>query len=350
MKFNNKVLAVDLFCGVGGLTKGLEKAGIKVNLGIDIDPACKYPYSYNNSGEFLEASIQNIKGEYLDRYFKPSKLKLLAGCAPCQTFSTYNPKSRDSDERWWLLNHFSRLVKECQPELVTMENVPGLIRKEVFHSFISELESEKYIVSYEIIDCAHYGLPQSRKRLVLFASKFGAISLLSPKEFSKITYRTVRGRIGKLPSIKAGECDDSDPLHKSAALSTLNLNRIKASRPGGSWRDWPSKLVAECHKSGSGETYVSVYGRMSWDAPSPAMTTQFYGYGNGRFGHPCQNRAISLREGAMLQGFSKCYRFVPPENVVAVTTVGRLIGNAVPVTLGQLIGKSINKHVEGLDG
>jgi len=200
----------------------------------------------------------------------------------------------------------------------------------------------------EILNCAKYGLPQNRRRLVLLASKFGDIRLLEPKEFTRNTNKTVQETIGTLEPIEAGSSSSTDPLHKSAALSELNLKRIKASIPGGTWRDWPKRLVADCHKKKSGKTYSSVYGRMKWEEASPAITTQFMGFGNGRFGHPEQNRGLSLREGAMLQGFPKNYKFVKKGDRPTNKVIGRLVGNAVPVTLGHLIGKSIIKHVQGI--
>lgn len=129
-------------------------------------------------------------------------------------------------------------------------------------------------------------------------------------------------------------------------MSEINLKRIRASKPGGTWRDWPKKLVADCHKEGSGKTYPSVYGRMEWNKPAPTMTTQCYGYGNGRFGHPEQDRAISLREAAVIQGFPRDYKFIERGASVEFRTLGRMIGNAVPVGLGQAIAKSIKAHLE----
>ena len=345
-KTTNKITAVDLFCGAGGLTKGLEKSGIQVNLGVDIDPACEYPYSANNSGVFWEKSVISLSGDDIKGFFNKGTIRLLAGCAPCQTFSSYNRKSTSSDERWWLLLEFSRLIKETLPEIVTMENVPGLIEKDVFNTFKNTLLDLGYLVDYKVINCSKYGLPQNRRRLVLLASKIGVIRLLEPNEFTKKTYKTVKEAIGTLKPIKAGGYLSADPLHKSAALSELNLKRIKASKPGGTWRDWPDNLVADCHKKQSGQTYASVYGRMKWEEPSPAITNQFMGFGNGRFGHPEQNRGLSLREGAMLQGFPKNYKFVKNGEASITKVIGRLVGNAVPVTLGHLIGKSIVKHVD----
>lgn len=134
-------------------------------------------------------------------------------------------------------------------------------------------------------------------------------------------------------------------MHVTSTLSNTNLKRIKASTPGGTWRDWPKHLVAECHKAASGRTYPGVYGRMEWDKPAPTMTTQCYGFGNGRFGHPEQDRAISLREAAILQSFPRSYAFVPSDGDVNFKVLGRLIGNAVPVDLGRAIARSITQHL-----
>jgi DNA (cytosine-5)-methyltransferase 1 len=339
-----KIYAVDLFCGAGGLTHGLIKSGIDVRLGIDIDPACEYPYTTNNPSSFLLESIENISGEEIIKYYRKNGVKLLAGCAPCQTFSRYNQKATEEDKRWWLLLHFSRLIKEVVPELVTMENVPGITGHKVFETFINELKKNKYKLNYSIVNCADYGVPQHRNRLVLIASRFGEVTLLSPKEFKR-TSSTVRKAIGTMPEISDGENCSTDPLHQSAALSETNKKRIQSSKPGGTWRDWSEELIADCHKKKTGKSYPSVYGRMSWDAPSPTITTQFYGFGNGRFGHPEQDRAISLREGAILQSFPKNYKFVDPDKPVYTRHIGRLIGNAVPVDIGALIGESLIRHI-----
>jgi DNA (cytosine-5)-methyltransferase 1 len=339
-----KVSAVDLFCGAGGLTHGLIKAGIDVRLGVDIDPYCEYPFTANNNARFLLKSVEEVSPQELKTYLGPKDIKLLAGCAPCQTFSTYNQKATDSDQRWWLLLHFMRLVEKVNPDLVTMENVPRLTKQNVFRTFVRKLERLGYSVSYQVVNCVDYGVPQHRNRLVLLASKLGSIDLISPAEFGG-REKTVKQAIGTLPPLKAGKSHPKDRLHQSAMLSEVNMRRMRASKPGGSWRDWPRELIADCHKRSSGKSYPSVYGRMCWDEPAPTITTQFFGFGNGRFGHPRQNRAISLREGAMLQSFPRHYKFVRRGETVLTDTVGRLIGNAVPVTLGEVIGRSIISHV-----
>jgi DNA (cytosine-5)-methyltransferase 1 len=341
-----KVIAADLFCGAGGLTYGLESVGIDVRIGIDVDPACEFPYTANSKARFLRKSVEAVHADELESALGNDGIRLLAGCAPCQTFSTYNQKAGPLDSRWWLLTQFSRIVEEMSPDLVTMENVPGLRDRMVFKDFIHTLEELGYWVTHEILDCSDYGVPQHRQRLVLLASKLGKIALLSPKNIGwRVVSKTVRDAIGGMPPLKAGAKDGNDGLHRCSSLSQINTARIHASRPGGTWRDWEDELVAVCHRKESGKTYPSVYGRMSWDQPSPTITTQFFGFGNGRFGHPEQDRAISLREGAILQSFPRGYRFMPTDEPIPFKTVGRLIGNAVPPKLGEAIGLSILEHV-----
>lgn len=339
------IKAVDLFCGAGGLTHGLARSGIDVTLGVDIDPACKFPFEANNQATLLLKSVDSVSAQEIDDAFKNAPIKVLAGCAPCQPFSTYSQGiDSTSDGRWYLLQQFARIVSEAKPDIVTMENVPRLEKQGIFREFVAVLMDEGFSVSYKIVNCADYGVAQQRKRLVLLASKFGPIELIKPRK-KQNSYQTVRDVIASLPPLQAGEICEKDNLHQACSLSPLNLERIRASKPGGTWRDWDEKLVAECHKKSTGKTYPGVYGRMSWDQTGPTVTTQYYGFGNGRFGHPEQDRAISLREGAILQSFPKSYKFVPKGEPIYRKAIGRLIGNAVPVKLGEAIGKSIVCHV-----
>ena len=192
-----------------------------------------------------------------------------------------------------------------------------------------------------------YGVPQKRKRLLLLASKLGEIKLI-PAQFNKDNYPTLRDTIGNLPKLKAGDTDLNDPLHRSRNLSELNMKRIKQSKPGGTWRDWDEELLLEAYKKKSGVSFGSVYGRLEWDKPANTITTQFPGIGNGRFGHPDQDRALSLREGAMLQTFPRDYLFTQLElgGNYPIAQVALQIGNAVPPKLGEVIGNSILKHLE----
>jgi len=342
------VIAVDLFCGAGGLTRGLQNAGIKVTHGVDFDAACKYPYEHNNEAKFINKSVTEISSNELKSWFTGAEVRLLAGCAPCQPFSKYASTRKTNDDKWMLLHEFERLIKESQPELVTMENVPQLRTHPVFSSFIKFLESNKYHLDYDVISCAKYGLPQLRKRLVLVASRLGKIKIL-PYTHTPENYNTVRSAISHLRPLAAGQRDPEDPLHFAAALSPLNLCRIKKSVPGGTWRDWPQELRTACHSKASGSTYASVYGRMEWDKPSPTITTQSYGYGNGRFGHPTQNRALSLREAAILQSFPDDYQFFETGKEISTRSICTMIGNAVPVRLGEIIGNSFKQHLTDLN-
>jgi len=156
----------------------------------------------------------------------------------------------------------------------------------------------------------------------------------------------VRDRIGELDVIAVGEVSTADPLHRTSRLEDINLKRIKQSKPGGTWRDWDEDIRSPCHKKDSGKSYSGVYARMSWDTLAPTVTTQFYNYGTGRFGHPEQDRALSLREGALLQTFPPGYEFIDPELPFSIKRLGTHIGNAVPVRLGYIIGKSIMEHIK----
>ncbi|MEG2566010.1 MAG: DNA cytosine methyltransferase [Acinetobacter sp.] len=340
-----KINAVDLFCGAGGLTHGLQAAGINVVAGYDIEETCRFAFEHNNNSKFFNKDITTLSGNEVLKQLNNSDISILAGCAPCQPFSTYGrTKNKRKDDKWALLYSFSRLIDETQPLIVTMENVPGLISQSVFKDFIKNLELHGYHVCHKIIFCPDYGMPQTRKRLVLLASKIGPIDLIEPTH-NKDNYKTVEEVISELPPIKAGETDKNDPLHRSSSLSPLNMERIKASKPGGDWHDWPIHLRAACHLKDSGKFYRSVYGRMSWNEPSPTITTQCYGFGNGRFGHPEQDRAISLREAAILQSFPENYLFFDRGDNLDIASTARMIGNAVPVRLGEVIGISILKHL-----
>lgn len=342
-----KPVAVDLFCGAGGLTYGLEQAGVRVAVGVDVDRHCAYPFEANTNAKFVCQDIQKIGGEEIVKAWGSAGTRVLVGCAPCQAFSTYTQGGRGKrDKRWVLLKKFADLIEETTPDVVSMENVTPLEDTEVFRRFVKRLEQYGYNVEYDIVDCRDYGAAQMRRRLVLLASRLGAIELVRPTPKEQASRTSVRDAIAHLPKLKAGEVSPNDPLHRSASLTELNLRRIRASRPGGTWRDWPETLVADCHTKKSGRTYPGVYGRMEWDKPSPTITGQCFGYGNGRFGHPEQDRALSLREAAILQTFPDTYAFIRgDEKFPGMTNIGRMIGNAVPPLLGKVIGRSIVKHL-----
>lgn len=265
------ISAVDLFCGAGGLTYGFQQAGLRVNAGYDIDPNCKFPYKHNNKTKFIAKNVEDIRGYEIARRFPKSDIKVLAGCAPCQPFSTYSRRYSDRSSKWKILDDFARLVKDSMPEVVTMENVPQLKRHKVFKQFTTQLEKLDYFCSDYEVDYQDYGIPQSRKRLVFFASKFGEIKLITTTHNPE-NYQTVRNAISQLEPLAAGKASKTDRLHRCSKLSKLNLRRIRASKPGGTWRDWPENSIAKCHLKNSGKTYPAVYGRMEWDYPSPTIT------------------------------------------------------------------------------
>ena len=335
---------VDLFCGVGALSHGLKLAGCEILAGYDTDSRCKFAFEKNNGGEFFERDVGKMSSYDISSHFSGDAPSILAGCAPCQPFSTYKQRYAE-DPQWGLVRKFAELAARVQPDFITMENVPSLLRYKdgaVFREFKAILNEAGYPVRVTIAKCELFGVPQKRRRLVVVAAHKRKIGPLVP---AKNVGVTVKNAIAHLPPIQAGQTHVDDKLHASSALSDLNIRRIEAAKPGGTWRDWPEELRAECHRRASGKTYSGVYARMSWDVPAPTMTTQCFGFGNGRFGHPEQNRAISLREAAILQSFPENYEFLPAGETPHMKEVGRWIGNAVPVELGRAIGTAILARV-----
>ncbi|MGL3210689.1 DNA cytosine methyltransferase [Bradyrhizobium sp. BR 1433] len=344
-----KISAIDVFCGIGGLSYGFKQEGIEILAGFDSDPSCRFAFETNVEADFHSVDVSKLEGGSLKKLFGPKgdRYRVLIGCAPCQPFSTYTKryrkKANSSDGRWQLLNEFSRLVRETRPHVVSMENVPRLVSHKVFGQFVRNLEELGYHVSYGKLRAERFGVPQWRTRLVLFASLFGRIQL--PRETHKDRPRTVRDAIGSLPTIRAGEGSARDRIHVGRNLTPQNLKRIKATKEGGSWKDWDPELQLRCHKKAKGKSFRSVYGRMRWDEPSPVITTQCLGIGNGRFGHPSQDRGISIREAALLQSFPKKFKFVEPGEPINGVRLARQIGNAVPVRLGRAIARAIKEHL-----
>ena len=340
--------AFDLFCGIGGLSYGLQLAGIPVAAGLDVDSTCRYAYEENCKAKFIHSDIRKLNYSDISSCFDGAKYRILVGCAPCQPFSTHTTKIRNNgeDSRWNLIDEFLRLIIDGRPEIVSMENVPTLRNKEIYRKFKDTLTRLNYRVDDGIVPCEHFKVPQRRRRLVLLASLLENIRLPEKSVDKPVT---VRESIGHLRRLNHGTGSTTDQMHVCWKLSPLNLKRIRASVAAGTWKDWPEELLPDCYRKSSGETYSSVYGRMSWDKPAPTLTTQFYSYGTGRFGHPEQDRALSLREGAILQAFPEDYKLAPPGKPLSISTVGRHIGNAVPPLLGKAIGKSIIKHLENVD-
>lgn len=345
----SEIDVVDLFCGIGGLSYGMKTKGFKIKGGFDLDDTCRFAYEFNNDAPFFYRNVKDLSKKDINPLYTDKAVRILVGCAPCQPFSSYAFKNKLKDsEKYDLLYEFGRLVSEVKPDIVTMENVLSIRSfklKNVLGDFVCLLKSIGYKVSVNNVFCPQYGIPQTRKRLVLLASKFGDIKMIPPLITNANDYKTVRQTIGHLPPILAGQQLKEDPLHRSSKLTERNFQRICNTPEGGGWRDWPLEMRLECHKSKTGQSFGSVYGRMRWDAPSPTITTQCTGLGNGRFGHPSQNRAISVREAALLQTFPVDYRFFEDEAQVSIVKASRYIGNAVPPVLGEVIAESIIRHL-----
>jgi len=338
-----KIKAIDFFCGAGGVTRGLLDAGIEVIAGVDFDNSVKDTYEKNNKpAKFIQGDITKFTKADIENLFEGhGGLTLLAGCAPCQPFSQKNKNRHNiKDPRKTLLKYFADLVDETKPDFVFMENVSGLatLEGDVLEYFLKILDKNGYSHDEGIVNAVHYGVPQNRKRYVLLASKHGKVKIPEGTHDGKIVdFETVEKHIADLPPIKAGKENFNIPNHKSASLQPINIERIrKTPKNGGSRLSWPKNLWLRCHLDENGNpksVHTDVYGRMFWGKPSPTLTTKFFSYSTGRYGHPEQDRAISLREGALLQSFPKNYVFYGN-----MTQIARQIGNAVPPKMVEVFG------------
>ncbi len=343
-----EIIAVDLFCGAGGLTKGFSDSGIKVIKGYDFDGKTSETYEKNNKySKFFQMDITKLnKDELIEGIDRENNFFLLAGCAPCQPFSLINQKEISRDERKNLVLKFGKLIKETLPDFVFMENVPGLLNgkgKKIFKRFLSILNEAGYFYDFKILNVMNYGVPQRRKRLIVIASRFSEVKIpLSIINFSKEDSNFVKLKevLGKYPPLKAGEKHLKIPNHEARGLSKINLERLKLMRKnGGSRTDLPKEFILKCHKKHKGHT--DVYGRMSFDDVSPTLTCKCTSISNGRFGHPIQNRAISVREAAAIQTF--------PDDYIFYGNMGentKWVGNAVPVKFAKVFGDYFMKVKE----
>lgn len=342
----NKIKVFDFFSGCGGTSAGFAQAGLDINFALEIDPDAAGSFAANfPKAKVLCCDIRTTKASALDEVLKDNKaLTLFCGCAPCQPFSRQNANKRKNDPRVDLLSHFGRFVRHWRPDYVFVENVPGLQRLPDRNSPLSKFERLLRRIGYEyqvgVLPALWFGVPQTRERLVLLAAKSRVIQL--PKAtFGEGTahprFSTVRDWIGDLPRIGAGEICPSDDVHQASSLSLLNLKRIAVTPEGGGRKSWDASLWLSCHKDHVGHS--DVYGRLSWDLPASGLTTRCISYSNGRFGHPEQNRAISVREAACLQTFPRDYKFAG-----SLTSRARQIGNAVPPMMAKAIGTCIREH------
>lgn len=317
---------------------------MNIVLGLDFDSGAARSFTHNfPNAEFLREDITTIDVRRIERYVAScgDHPILFSGCAPCQPFSKQRTKDGRPVKGKNLLDEFGRFVQAYRPHFVFCENVPGLQTVPgvgPFRRFTSLLTRLGYHFVHDIVDSQAYGVPQKRRRLILLASRIGPIALPRPTHGNGAdrSYSTVWEWIGDLPRLRAGETNRRDPMHRSSILSPLNLERIKATPPGGTRRSWPDRLVLRCHRNlpnTRSEGHTDVYGRLRRDAPASAMTTRCTSLSNGRFGHPRQHRAISLREAACLQTFPR--HFVFHGNFISMA---RQVGNAVPVLLAKRLG------------
>lgn len=355
--------AIELFSGCGGLSTGLTRAGFTILSAVEINDVAARSYKANHKNVHLHVEdVCKITAEILlqENNLRVGELDLLAGCSPCQGFSRLRKgESGRTDPRNKLVYEYLRLVKGLKPKTILMENVPGIITteygREIFTDVKKELEDMGYVVDYRVINVADYGVPQFRKRFVLLGSRYKDIAVKLPsethtspeksKEQNKKPWKTVREAFKGLPQLGNGKTDPNLPLHTCSANGELNMRRIKAvPHDGGSRSSFPPDLVLECHKKYP-NGYKDVYGRMSWDRPSPTMTGGCTNITRGRFVHPEEDRGISLLEAALLQSF--------PDDYVFVGNFGQKslqIGNAVPVQLGEIMGRQLVNCVNKING
>jgi len=334
-----KYTAIDLFCGCGGLTQGLKEAGFSILAGIDSDALAIETYRKNHRKPLaIKSSVYRITGTRLLRLLglKPGQLDLLAGCPPCQPFSELRRKKgtgavRDKAMKDMVLR-FLYFVRELKPKCVLIENVPYLIRDKRMSHVRACMRSMGYHGTAEIKDAYEYGVPQRRKRMVYMAKLNGPLPMVRPLDQKERI--TVRKTIGNIPKVGTS----GDPLHDLGSNHSETVLKILRTIPknGGSRNSLPKSMRLHCHLHTNG--FSDVYGRMAWDGPSPTITGGCINPSKGRYIHPEENRAISLREAALLQSFPIGY-YISLKN--GKYAAAQMIGNAFPPLFGKFHGIAI---------
>jgi DNA (cytosine-5)-methyltransferase 1 len=339
-----KMRVFDFFSGCGGTSLGLAQSGMDVVFGLDFDHDSSLTFGQNIRPQmFVQNDIRAVPVNLLATAIAESTgPTVFSGCAPCQPFSKQNRSSGGVDPRRNLLKEFVRFVEHWKPDYLVVENVPGLQRlsskRGPLQTFKANLDRLGYFYTVGVLPALWFGVPQLRERLILIASKRPGLALPSPTHGEGLLpFANVFDAIGDLPPIRAGETHSDDADHRSATLSATNLKRIAATPIGGGRESWPKRLWLDCHRGHRGHS--DVYGRLSWDKPAASLTTRCISLSNGRFGHPEQHRAISVREAACLQTFPPSYRFFG-----SLESRARQIGNAVPPRMAAAIGLAIQNH------
>ena len=349
---NKKLKAIDFFCSGGGMSFGLQQAGINVIAGIDFDPDCKKTYETNIKGaKYILADVEKLKEEDLSKKITIKKNDdnlILVGCSPCQYWTIIRTNKNKSQKSKNLLHEFHRFVKYYNPGYVVVENVPGILNKHKesgLDKFVKALEKQGYAVHKKIVNLNEYGIPETRKRFSLIANRVTNKEMFPKSNNSCPTVADFVGKKNGFAKISAGHKDNTDFMHTVAGLNDANIKRLKLTpKNGGTRQAWANtNLQIDAYRKKGNVSFSDTYGRMSWDKPAPTITTKFFSISNGRFAHPDENRAISLREGATLQTFPKTYKFIGN----SISTIARMIGNAVPPLFAKQIGKIIIKNHYG---
>lgn len=347
------ISAIDAFCGAGGLSIGLSKAGFDILLSFDLDKKCIETLRSNPKtiGHVaLQADVKDMLGGQLLKKSNLTKgqLDLLAGGPPCQGFSVQRTIGDDRDSRNLLVDDYGDLIAEVQPRFFLMENVPGIGGERgrvIVDRFKERLSSVGYFCHESILDAQDFGVPQRRRRFIIVGEKISEQGpfFVWPKKIRSNSINSVRTAIGHLPAPPIDGSDHPDFFgHRSDRLSDKNKARLMALKEGQARDDLPEHLLADCHKVSSAVIgHRNVYGRMAWDDVAPTITARFDSFTRGKFGHPEQLRSISLLEGALLQTFPENYHFTGTK-----VDIARQIGNAVPPKFAAAIGRSIAKAIQ----